>query len=84
MNGLDQIWADPRLIYTVAVAAVVLLAITIWLFRRREKSGRGAGIVCLILSILLHLALVILVPMLAQEQGGSTSVGEKEEVFEEY
>ncbi|TWU04847.1 prenyltransferase/squalene oxidase repeat-containing protein [Stieleria varia] len=74
MSGLDQIWADPRLVYTVAVLAVALLVATIWLFRRQERSGRGAGVICLILSILLHAALLFLVPMLSGDQGGSASV----------
>ena len=79
MSGLEQIWADPRLVYTVAVAAVVLLVITIWLFRRQKKTGRGAGFICLALSVILHLALLFLVPMIAGDPGGSSSTNENDE-----
>ena len=58
------IWADPRLIYFVAISGVVLLFITIWLFRRPQRTGRQAGIICLMLSVLAHLALLLLVPLL--------------------
>jgi hypothetical protein len=69
-----QLWADPRLVYTVATLAVALLLATIWLFQRRRRHGRQAGTVCLALSILLHVALLFLVPMLPRFNGGSPSV----------
>lgn len=75
MNRLPstaELWADPRLIYAVAIAAVVLLAITIWLFRRSKKDGRAAGTICLVLSIALHGTLVYLVPYQRQGHGGGT------------
>lgn len=68
------IWADPRLIYFVAISGVVLLFITIWLFRRPQRTGRQAGIICLMLSVLAHLALLLLVPLLISSSGGSTTV----------
>ncbi|TWT80110.1 hypothetical protein CA13_15230 [Planctomycetes bacterium CA13] len=64
-------WADPRLVYSVAAIAVALLLVTIWLFRRGRKQGRQAGVVCLFLSVALHLALVFLIPMLAKPSGGA-------------
>ncbi len=73
-----EIWADPRLVYAVAIVAIVLLAITIWLFRRAKRDGRAAGMICLTLSILLHGALVYLVPFQAKQNGGSATVGEDE------
>ncbi|KAA5543880.1 squalene--hopene cyclase [Roseiconus nitratireducens] len=59
--------------YAVAIAAIVLLAATVWLFRRTKRDGRGAGIVCLILSVALHVALLWLVPYQAQNAGGSST-----------
>lgn len=76
MNLICQttdLWNDPRLIYAVAIAAVIFLAITIWLFRRTKRDGRAAGTICLILSIVLHAALIWLVPYQAKENGGSSS-----------
>ena len=74
MNDHAQLWADPRLVYPVAAAAVALLLATIWLFKRQKRQGRQAGLICLILSVLLHAALIFLVPMLSAPNGGSTTV----------
>ncbi|WP_145422364.1 prenyltransferase/squalene oxidase repeat-containing protein [Planctomycetes bacterium K23_9] len=71
-----MIWSDPRFVYSVAIAAVLLLCVTIWLFRRPQRSGRQAGMVCLMLSIMAHLALLLLVPILSQRNGGSSTVDE--------
>ena len=76
MNLRAFIWSDPRFIYPIAVTAVVLLFITIWLFRRPKRSGRQAGIICLMLSILAHIALLILVPLMGKPNGGSPTVNE--------
>ncbi len=75
----SPLWADPRLVYGVAVTAIALLFATIWLFRRRKRSGRQAAIVCLIASIALHVALVLLVPLLPSFGGGDTSAIEATE-----
>lgn len=72
--SVADLWSDPRLIYAVAIVAVLLLAITIWLFRRRRKEGRAAGVICLILSIALHGVLIYLVPYQEPEPGGGPSV----------
>lgn len=79
MTDPAQLWADPRLIYTVAAAAVALLLVTIWLFGRRKRHGRQAGVICLVVSLALHIALVFLVPMLPSPNGGSASVDETTE-----
>ena len=74
MTDPAQLWADPRLVYTVAALAVALLLATIWLFHRRQKQGRQAGVVCLVLSIVLHAALLFLVPLLPSLNGGGPTV----------
>ncbi len=71
-----MIWSDPRFVYSLAIAAVLLLCITIWLFRRPQRTGRQAGMICLMLSIMAHLALLLLVPILSNRNGGSTEVQE--------
>ncbi|MDA8743264.1 squalene--hopene cyclase [Rubripirellula amarantea] len=78
MNVPAGFWEDSRLVYAVAAAAVALLLATIWLFRRREKTGRGAGIVCLILSIALHVALIFLVPLITSNGGATTASNESQ------
>ena len=67
------LWADPRLTYTVAALAVLLLLAAIWLFGRRKRQGRQAGVICLSLSIALHLALIILVPRLSVFRGQASN-----------
>lgn len=70
-SASSNLWADQRIIYAVAVAAVATLVATIWLFRRQQKAGRGAAFVCLILAVGLHAALLFLVPMLSPPGGGA-------------
>lgn len=67
------LWDDPRLVYAVAIVGIVLLAITVWLFRRAKRDGRAAGTICLILAISLHAALIWLVPYQAAQNGGSAT-----------
>ena len=69
------LWADPRLTYTVAALAVLLLLAAIWLFGRKKRQGRQAGVICLSLSIVLHLALIILVPRLPVFRGQGSDTG---------
>ena len=73
MNHAVDLWSDPRLVYSVAVFAVALLLASIYLFRRRRREGRQAGVICLMLSIILHSLLILLVPYLSQPLGGSVS-----------
>ena len=77
----ESFWADQRLVYAVATAAIVLLVATVWLFRRSKKTGRGAGFVCLTLSIILHGVLLYFLPSQPEDSGGSaTQVAELEKV----
>ena len=71
---IDQapLWADPRLTYTVAAFAVLLLLAAVWLFGRKKRQGRQAGVICLSISIALHLTLIILVPKLPMFRGQAT------------
>ncbi|MCC9643092.1 squalene--hopene cyclase [Rhodopirellula sp. JC740] len=64
-DHLETLWADPNVVRGVALVAVTLLVITIVLFRRRKASGRGAAIICLILSVALHGVLILYVPKLS-------------------
>lgn len=64
-------WHNPTAVRIVALLAVGLLVTTIWLFRRQKRSGRGAAIVCLMVSIALHVALIAFVPQLTQMFSGS-------------
>lgn len=74
MNDPARLWADPRLAYSVAAVAVALLLVTLWLFGRRKRQGRQAAVICLMISIVLHIALLFLVPLLPGPSGGSASV----------
>ncbi|MEO1525133.1 MAG: prenyltransferase/squalene oxidase repeat-containing protein [Planctomycetota bacterium] len=69
----ESLWADERLVYAVATAAIVLLVATVWLFRRSKKTGRGAGFVCLTLSIVLHAVLLYFLPAQPEQPGGSAT-----------
>ena len=74
MNDSARLWADPRLVYTVAAASIALLLVAIWLFGRRRRQGRQAGVICLIVSIVFHIALLFLVPLMPDPPGGSATV----------
>ncbi|TWU67076.1 prenyltransferase/squalene oxidase repeat-containing protein [Crateriforma conspicua] len=68
-----NLWTDPWVVYPVAVAAIGLLVVTVWLFGRRKRSGRQAAMVCLLMSIALHAVIFFAVPLI-QNPGGSTNV----------
>ena len=72
MTDQAPLWADPRLTYTVAALAVLLLLAAVWLFGRKKRQGRQAGVICLSTSIALHLALIIMVPKLPMFEGHAT------------
>jgi hypothetical protein len=74
-----SLWADQRIIYAIAIAAVATLMATIWLFRRQQKAGRGAAFVCLVLAVGLHAALLFLVPMISTPGGGAAVADTKSE-----
>ncbi|EMI26120.1 prenyltransferase/squalene oxidase repeat-containing protein [Rhodopirellula europaea] len=75
-DNLETLWADPNIVRGVALVAVTLLVITIVLFRRRKTSGRGAAIVCLILSVALHGVLIVYVPKLSVFWSGGGPVSD--------
>ena len=68
-DPMSSLWSDPRLVYFVAAVAIALLFATIWLFRRRRREGRQAGVICLVVSITLHIALIFLVPLISKRGG---------------
>jgi len=85
---LSSVWNDPVLATGFAVAAVSLLVVTAWLLRRKSRQGRGAAVVCLVVSVALHLVLILFLPHLRRLGGGSNersatddSVGDSELVF---
>ncbi len=87
-DGLPSIWNDPVLAIGVATAAVSLLVVTAWLLRRRSRQGRGAALVCLIVSVALHLILIFFLPHLRKLGGGvanrdtsDDTAGDSEMVF---
>lgn len=61
----------------IALLAVALLVATVMLFRRRKSSGRAAAIICLVVSIGLHLAMLIWVPRLSTFFSGGGVVSEQ-------
>ena len=70
----SSLWSEPKLAVTVAAAAFALLLATIWLLRRRKREGRGAAMICLLLSVLLHGLLLYFVPAFqAMGFGGRSS-----------
>ncbi|MEP6167771.1 MAG: squalene--hopene cyclase, partial [Rhodopirellula bahusiensis] len=75
-DNLETLWADPNIVRGVAFVAVTFLVITIVLFRRRKASGRGAAIVCLILSVGLHGVLILYVPKLSVFWSGGGPVSD--------
>jgi len=85
---LPSVWSDPILATGVATAAVSLLVVTAWLLRRRSRQGRGAAIVCLVVSVALHLMLILFLPHLRKLGGGianrdasDDTAGDSEMVF---
>lgn len=71
MSDPALFWHNPIAVRIVALLAVGLLVTTVWLFRRQKNSGRGAAVVCLVLSIALHAGLLIFVPKLSMYFTGS-------------
>lgn len=63
-------WHDPRLLWGVAVLAVLMLA-GAWLLarRRRGKMNRGA-VICGVISVALHVLLIVLLPFAVRDGGG--------------
>ncbi len=80
MIAAAHLWADPKIVYPVAITAVALLVATIWLFRRRKRSGRQAAMICLLASVGLHVALIFLVPLIPKMGGGQSVEEDADEV----
>lgn len=74
----NALWTDPFVVRCIAFAAVAFLVVTILLFRRRERRGNGAAIICLLLSIGLHATLIIMVPQWVDVISGGGPVAEAE------
>ncbi len=72
----SSLWSNPKLAVSVAAAAFALLLATIWLLRRRKRDGRGAAMICLLLSVGLHGLLLYFLPAFqAMGLGGASSRG---------
>ncbi|MEM6691459.1 MAG: hypothetical protein AAF664_18675, partial [Planctomycetota bacterium] len=54
MNYWQSFLSQRGVATVIAAAAVLALITSVWLWRRRQKTGRGAAIVCLFLTIGLH------------------------------
>lgn len=68
--GASPLWSDPRLAWGVAVLAVLMLAGT-WLLARRRRGKRNtAAILCAVASIALHGLLIWLLPLALRSGGG--------------
>lgn len=55
-------WNDPRIVWPIAVFALLLLAATVVLLRRDRKRRPRAAVVCVLLSVGLHAALLWFMP----------------------
>jgi hypothetical protein len=72
-NPMEDRLMVPMLAYPAAILAIILLLAAIFLIRRR-RSSRGAGIIFLILSVVLHVALLIALPLISGPGGGGIDV----------
>ncbi|SRR6056297_1379768 len=63
-------WNDPRIVWPIAIIGIVLLMATYWLLRRARQRRPRAAAVCVTLSVLLHILLFWLVPLVTQPAGG--------------
>lgn len=74
-----SLWGDPLLATGVAATAVLLLLVALWLLRRRSREGRGAALICLLVSAVLHVVLVVYLPKLAMFGAGRGDRGSERE-----
>jgi hypothetical protein len=72
-NPMEDRLMAPMIAYPAAILAIMLLLAAIFLIRRR-RSSRGAGIIFLVLSAILHVALLIALPMITGPGGGGVDV----------
>lgn len=73
----DLFWHNPTAVRLVALLAVGLLVATGMLLRRRKSSGRAAAIICLLVSIGLHVTILVYVPRLSLFLSGGGRVAEQ-------
>ncbi|WP_235935035.1 squalene--hopene cyclase [Candidatus Laterigemmans baculatus] len=71
--AVGELWSDPRLAWGVAVLAVLMLAGTWLLARRRRGKRNAAAIFCAVVSIGLHGLLIWLLPLALRSGGGPVS-----------
>ncbi|QEG38689.1 Prenyltransferase and squalene oxidase repeat protein [Roseimaritima ulvae] len=64
-------WNDPRVVWPIAALAIILMLATWWLLRRGRKRRPRAAAVCIVFSVVLHVLLFWLVPLITQPAGGS-------------
>lgn len=72
----DLFWHNPTAVRLVALLAVGLLVATGMLLRRRKSNGRAAAIICLLVSIGLHVMILVYVPRLSMFFSGGGRVAE--------
>jgi hypothetical protein len=73
--------SDPRLLWGIAIVAVVMLLGTWLLARRRRGKLNRAAILCGIVSIALHVLLIILLPYASRTGGGPPARREDQSGF---
>lgn len=74
----DYFWHNPTTVRLIALLAVGLLVATVMLLRRRKSSGRAAAVICLFVSIGLHVAMLVYVPRLSTFLSGGGRVDDRE------
>lgn len=63
-------WNDPRVVWPIAALAIILMLATWWLLRRGRARRPRAAAICIGLSVVLHVLLFWLVPLITQPAGG--------------
>ncbi|MEM9367420.1 MAG: prenyltransferase/squalene oxidase repeat-containing protein [Planctomycetota bacterium] len=72
----NALWTDPFVVRCIAFAAVAFLVVTVLLFRRRQRRGNAAAIICLVLSVGLHAILIFMVPQWVEVISGGGPIAE--------
>lgn len=77
-DSQDWLWSDPRVMWGIAICAVLMLMGTWFLARRKKGRMNRAAVVCAVISIALHGLLIYLLPM-ARQPGGGSEIGDRNE-----